>query len=136
MEERWQADVEKEQAEQLRAELSELRREAGNRGVLAVAVWRVNYRVTPARVPYIWGSEFPRILRMRTPENSPGKNPTQPERRVCGHGPVNIKQVSKSPGMISGSFDFPAFCRKKRSEPPRTRTWNLEIKSLLLCQLS
>ena len=22
------------------------------------------------------------------------------------------------------------------SEPPRTRTWNLEIKSLLLCQLS
>src|SRR4028118_1647398 len=23
-----------------------------------------------------------------------------------------------------------------RSEPPRTRTWNLEIKSLLLCQLS
>ena len=37
---------------------------------------------------------------------------------------------------LSGLFGFTAIRRGFRSEPPRTRTWNLEIKSLLLCQLS
>ena len=50
-------------------------------------------------------------------------------------------------GGIGGAMDealgsslrllcFPGICRHFPSEPPRTRTWNLEIKSLLLCQLS
>ncbi len=33
-------------------------------------------------------------------------------------------------------LSLPIVCRDFGSEPPRTRTWNLEIKSLLLCQLS
>lgn len=37
---------------------------------------------------------------------------------------------------VSGAFPFSRALQGFRSEPPRTRTWNLEIKSLLLCQLS
>src|SRR5918994_7760922 len=32
--------------------------------------------------------------------------------------------------LYSEGFRFPAICRHFLSEPPRTRTWNLEIKSL------
>lgn len=35
-----------------------------------------------------------------------------------------------------GKERTPLFSGLAGSEPPRTRTWNLEIKSLLLCQLS
>jgi hypothetical protein len=38
--------------------------------------------------------------------------------------------MHKSPGNKPGLFHYFAICRKFRSEPPRTRTWNLEIKSL------
>jgi hypothetical protein len=38
--------------------------------------------------------------------------------------------VSKDPVCSLRIRRFPAICRKKGSEPPRTRTWNLEIKSL------
>ena len=48
----------------------------------------------------------------------------------------SVKLVSKFPLSSAGIFYFPTICRHFRSEPPRTRTWNLEIKSLLLCQLS
>ena len=33
--------------------------------------------------------------------------------------------------LHQGLFRFSGICRKKRSEPPRTRTWNLEIKRTL-----
>ena len=46
------------------------------------------------------------------------------------------KMMHKSPGSPPGLYGFPAICRYFSREPPRTRTWNLEIKSLLLCQLS
>jgi hypothetical protein len=52
------------------------------------------------------------------------------------HDPLSVKLVSNSLGVMLRLYHFPAVCRKKGSEPPRTRTWNLEIKSLLLCQLS
>jgi hypothetical protein len=42
---------------------------------------------------------------------------------------VEVEQI-KSLGSISGLLYFYAICRTFKSEPPRTRTWNLEIKSL------
>ena len=50
--------------------------------------------------------------------------------------PVSVKLVSNSFSVAPAHLDFLAICSGFRSEPPRTRTWNLEIKSLLLCQLS
>ena len=47
--------------------------------------------------------------------------------------PVNsvaARLLHKSPGDEPGLFHFPDICRAFISEPPRTRTWNLEIKSL------
>src|SRR4028118_1599894 len=47
--------------------------------------------------------------------------------------------LHRGPEGVRGLSHFPRIrliCRGLRSEPPRTRTWNLEIKSLLLCQLS
>jgi hypothetical protein len=34
------------------------------------------------------------------------------------------------PRSTAGALSFPVVCRDFGSEPPRTRTWNLEIKSL------
>ncbi len=43
---------------------------------------------------------------------------------------LEVKSVSKVPAGTPEFFRFPAICRYFSSEPPRTRTWNLEIKSL------
>jgi hypothetical protein len=43
---------------------------------------------------------------------------------------VSVKSVSKAPAIPTGLSLLPIICREFRSEPPRTRTWNLEIKSL------
>jgi len=41
-------------------------------------------------------------------------------------------RLGDQPGPLqcTGTLSFSAVCRKFRCEPPRTRTWNLEIKSL------
>jgi hypothetical protein len=43
---------------------------------------------------------------------------------------VNVKLVSKTSVGTPEPLRSPAVCRAFFSEPPRTRTWNLEIKSL------
>ena len=50
--------------------------------------------------------------------------------------PLMHRCRKETPEGARSLFHFSTICRKKESEPPRTRTWNLEIKSLLLCQLS
>src|SRR3712207_6735592 len=44
---------------------------------------------------------------------------------------VSVKLVSTSLTHPPALFGFSGICRKKESEPPRTRTWNLEIKRTL-----
>ena len=39
--------------------------------------------------------------------------------------------AATAPGASRGLFCFSAICRRKGGEPPRTRTWNLEIKRTL-----
>jgi hypothetical protein len=43
---------------------------------------------------------------------------------------ISVKLVSKASAGPPKPLRFPAVCRTFLSEPPRTRTWNLEIKSL------
>ena len=49
-------------------------------------------------------------------------------RFLCKH-PVSVKLMSWSSSTKRALSGFTAVCRKKESEPPRTRTWNLEIKA-------
>jgi hypothetical protein len=51
-------------------------------------------------------------------------------RFLCKH-PVSVKLMSWSSSTKRALSGFTAVCRKKESEPPRTRTWNLEIKRIL-----
>jgi hypothetical protein len=65
-----------------------------------------------------------------------GERISYDQKGISVYKPVSVKLVSKAPVRAPGLFHFSPICRIKESEPPRTRTWNLEIKSLLLCQLS
>jgi integrase len=49
---------------------------------------------------------------------------------ALGLAPIAAPLLLQAPTRRSGPFPFPAICRSFRNEPPRTRTWNLEIKSL------
>jgi hypothetical protein len=66
----------------------------------------------------------------RSVGSSPREHLARPKQRTPRCESVSVKLVSRAPTHRQGLFHFPAICRRFRSEPPRTRTWNLEIKSL------
>ena len=56
---------------------------------------------------------------------------SSPERSICQLTVEMMSRlVSKASVYSLRLRRFTGICRKFRSEPPRTRTWNLEIKSL------
>src|SRR5688500_16604749 len=56
-------------------------------------------------------------------------------RCLCKH-PDSVKLMSWSSSTKRALTGFTAVCNKKESEPPRTRTWNLVIKSPKRCVLA